>query len=527
MAFGSATTGTEEGRIFFQERLRLYTGWVFVFAFGFYLLNLALYIPSAGLAPLLMPSQLWHLAGALAAALVWLITRTGPLSWPRLLWIDGAGLSVICFCFAMMGGSMSLFYLGLGIDPSGPVLVAQLACTSTVLTRAVAVPSTPTRTFWVVLAALAPQMAVATYFYVEGGTLGVSNRQPFGTDIGGLLNVLGWSGVAVAVATVGARVIFGLRTEADKIKRLGQYVLEEKIGEGGMGIVYRASHAMLRRPTAVKLLPPEKTGEDTIRRFEREVQFTSRLSHPCTVAIFDYGRTPDGVFYYAMEYLDGVNLEDLVRIEGPQPAARVIHILQQVCGALTEAHEVGLIHRDIKPANVILCERGGIPDVAKVVDFGLVKAIAATDADATVLATVQHALTGTPMYMAPEAIKGDQGVDGRSDLYALGAVGYFLITGAPVFEAQNIMEIVGHHLHTEPPPLADRSDATVLPEFEAVVMRCLAKNPDDRFPTARALAQALAACATRCPWSLEQAGSSWEILHKTREDDRIRLARNE
>ena len=190
------------------------------------------------------------------------------------------------------------------------------------------------------------------------------------------VNVTTWCAVSIAIATVGSRIIFGLRTEAARVRQLGQYTLERQIGAGGMGVVYRASHAMLRRPTAIKLLPPDRAGEASLVRFEREVQITAELTHPNTVAIYDYGRTPDGVFYYAMEYLDGINLEDLVAAARRRsPPGACSRILDQVCGALSEAHERGLVHRDIKPANIILTERGGEPDVAKVVDFGLVNAV--------------------------------------------------------------------------------------------------------------------------------------------------------
>ena len=208
---------------------------------------------------------------------------------------------------------------------------------------------------------------------------------------------------------------------------------------------------MLRRPTAIKLLPPERAGEDNLARFEREVQLTAQLTHPNTVAIYDYGRTPDGVFYYAMEYLDGINLEELVRAARPAAGRAASSASStQVCGALAEAHGRGLIHRDIKPANIILYERGGEPDVAKVVDFGLVKRADGRRARRDVTSAI--VLTGTPLYMSPEAITTPDAVDARSDLYALGAVGYFLLTGKPVFEAASMAEAFGHHLHTVPMP---------------------------------------------------------------------------
>jgi serine/threonine-protein kinase len=202
---------------------------------------------------------------------------------------------------------------------------------------------------------------------------------------------------------------------------------------------FRASHAMLRRPTAVKLLRPDLAGEDALQRFEREVQLTSQLTHPNTIAIYDYGRTPDGTFYYAMEFLDGMHLETLVSRHGPQGAPRVIHILSQVCGSLAEAHEHGLIHRDIKPANIILCERGNQHDVAKVVDFGLVKNIEAPDDIAISAATT---ITGTPLFMSPETIKSPDRVDGRNDLYSVGAVGYYLLTGKQLSSAKTLWRFV-------------------------------------------------------------------------------------
>jgi serine/threonine-protein kinase len=274
-----------------------------------------------------------------------------------------------------------------------------------------------------------------------------------------------------------------------------------------MGEVYKARHAMLRRPTAVKLLPPEEGGESRLERFEREVQLTSRLTHPNTVSIFDYGRTPDGVLYYAMEYLDGISLEDLVAGDGPQPPARVVHVLRQVCGSLEEAHAIGLIHRDVKPANVILCERGGVPDVAKVFDFGLVKELQSGEAEAL---TRENVITGTPLYLAPESILSSDAVDARADIYAVGAVGYFLLTGRPVFDGRTLVEVCGHHLHTTPVPPSQRLGAPLPAGLEDVLLRCLEKDPGRRPRTARELGEALAAAGAGS-WTAEDARAWWTV----------------
>jgi serine/threonine-protein kinase len=302
-------------------------------------------------------------------------------------------------------------------------------------------------------------------------------------------------------------VIFGLRREIQEARRLGQYTLEEKLGEGGMGAVYRARHAMLRRPTAIKLLPPAKSSEAALARFEREVQLTACLSHPNTVSVFDYGRTPDGVFYYAMEYLEGANLQALVRDDGPQPPARVAHVIGQVASALVEAHGIGLIHRDIKPENIILCERGGRPDVAKVVDFGLVRD---PEPGSGARLTLTNVVQGTPLYLSPEAIRAPETVDARSDLYALGAVAYFLLTGTHVFGGATAVEVCSHHLHSLPEPPSDRLGRPLPPGLERLVLACLAKDPGRRPPSAAALQDALAGLCDVGRWSEAEARAWWE-----------------
>jgi serine/threonine-protein kinase len=302
-------------------------------------------------------------------------------------------------------------------------------------------------------------------------------------------------------------VTYGLREVAREARQLGQYTLEERIGVGGMGEVHRARHALLRRPVAVKLLPPEQAGGTSADRFDREAQLTALLTHPNTVAVYDYGRTGDGVFYYVMELLDGVDLEELVREEGPQPPARVAHVLRQVCGSLAEAHELGLIHRDIKPANVILTRRWGLADVVKVVDFGLVKDLAA---DPGAGLTAENTLTGTPLYMAPEAIRSSRGVGVSSDLYSVGAVGYFLLTGHPLFEGESVVEVAGHHLHTAPAPPSERLGRPVPQALEAVILACLEKDPKERPRSAADLLARLEDLPGVPPWTQDEAQQRWE-----------------
>src|SRR5687768_399644 len=275
--------------------------------------------------------------------------------------------------------------------------------------------------------------------------------------------------IVVAMAAGFSQTIYALRKAVRDVRRLGQYTLEKKLGEGGMGVVYRASHAMLRRPTAIKLLHPEQAGKEALTRFEREVRRTAMLTHPNTVTVFDYGRTAEGIFYYAMELLEGASLEEIVEVDGPQPEERVIHILEQAAGSLAEAHDAGLIHRDVKPGNILVVDRGGISDLVKVVDFGLVKDAGLKTHEGAVpepALTMAGTINGTPLYMAPETLTAPESVDGRTDIYALGAVGYWLLTGTHVFDGNSIFEVFGHHLHTLPDPPSTRLTAPVSPDLE-------------------------------------------------------------
>ena len=320
-----------------------------------------------------------------------------------------------------------------------------------------------------------------------------------------MFGLLALSSVAIFVFTV---VVARLQREAQKAaieaKHLGQYRLEERLGAGAMGVVYKGHHAMLRRPTAIKMLNVDKVNEASIERFEREVQITCKLNHPNTVAIYDYGRTPEGVFYYAMEFLDGIDLQALVEKYGPQPEGRVIRILKQVCGSLYEAHSLGLVHRDIKPANVMLNRRGGEADVVKVLDFGLVRAL-----DEAKQSRQSGGLAGTPLYMSPEAIQTPDLVDARSDLYAVGAIGYFLITGHPVFSATSLVDLCQQHVTAMPVAPSERLGEPVSPELEAALLACLEKTRAKRPQTARDLANLLDRAPTARGWTLDDAEAWW------------------
>ncbi len=318
-----------------------------------------------------------------------------------------------------------------------------------------------------------------------------------------------------------------MKQAIDRIEeKLGQYHVEERIGEGGNGTVYRARHALLRRPTALKLMNAEFARSDAAReRFKHEVRLTSGLSHPNTVAIYDFGHTADNTLYYAMELLEGGTLNRLVQVSGPLSAGRAIHFLLQACGSLAEAHSKGLIHRDIKPSNLIVCERGGMYDVLKLVDFGLVKEISQVDGNLT----QADVLIGTPFFMAPEIIKQPGAASPQSDLYALGAVAYFILSGRQVFEGESAVDICAAHIHDTPERPSSRSGRDIPQDLEDLVLRCLAKDPASRPSSAEELRDALMQCQDAGVWSSADGKTWWQEfgsgLVSVADDDDVPMSR--
>lgn len=295
--------------------------------------------------------------------------------------------------------------------------------------------------------------------------------------------------------------------EVEAAQRVGNYELLEQVGQGGMARVYRAQHRLLKRPTAVKIIDLAMTSDEMLARFDREVRLASQLMHPNTVEVFDYGRTPEGQPFYAMEFLDGLTLQQIVEQHGPLPAARAAHALRGIAGSLSEAHARGLVHRDIKPANVMLCRRGGEDDVVKVLDFGLVKD---TRSPHTRDLTRALRVLGTPAYMAPERIEQPDSADIRSDLYALGAVGYFLLTGKAPFEGDSDLALAFRVVHTPAPRASTAAAEPVPPALDDLIARCLAKPTGDRPASAAEVAAELDRLLVATPWTNRQARAWWE-----------------
>lgn len=387
-----------------------------------------------------------------------------------------------------------------------------------VLLFTVVVPSPPRRTVIAILASVSAVPLVngyvITHYHVPDASFG---KFFFGLTFPYLL-------VAV-MAYIGSRVVYSLGREVTRARELGGYRLVERLGVGGMGEVWRAQHYLLARPAAIKLIRPEFLGTDADHhrqlqeRFGREAQATASMRSPHTIALYDFGLANDGTFYYVMELLDGFDLETLVQRFGPVSAQRAISLLIQVCDSLGEAHGEGLIHRDIKPANIYACRYGREVDFVKVLDFGMVKSQRTVE-DADTKITGDHAVFGTPAFMAPEQVLG-RPVDARSDLYAVGCLAYWLLTGQLVFTGRNAMETMMQHAQAAPVAPSARTEMDVPAALDDLIVSCLAKNPNDRPSSADELASALASITTRVAWTPQGAHEWWDRHHpvKTRHDD--------
>jgi serine/threonine-protein kinase len=321
--------------------------------------------------------------------------------------------------------------------------------------------------------------------------------------------------LVVVMAYVGARVVYALGTEVKRARELGSYRLVERLGQGGMGEVWRANHRLLARPAAIKLIRPSLTADarpgrsaDMLQRFEREAQAIASLRSPHTVTLFDFGVADDGAFYYVMELLDGLDAETLVRRFGQMPPARVIHVLRQICHSLSEADSHGLVHRDIKPANVFLCRYGEDVDFVKVLDFGLVKALDDSGETSPML-TREHTVHGTPAFIAPEQALGQSALDARVDIYATGCVAYWLLTGQYVFNADTPMALLMHHAGTVPSAPSTRTEVAIPAALDRLVLRCLAKDPADRPQSAKELGRELDALSDAHAWTDVHAQDWW------------------
>jgi len=451
------------------------------------------------------PGFLIHAAGIIPMLAVWLICRRGNLSVNTIHGVENAGIFLTSLCYISMG---------LQIRPEvGADTITAFILALVIFARSVFVPSSARRTTFLGILIGIPMVAAMYYHYLS---IDLGIWRVFGYPAESKQRVaaaqavitLMWWTLTIGLAAVASRVIHRLRKEVSDIQSLGQYNLRRKLGEGAMGVVYEAQHGMLKRPTAIKLLRPELADAEALERFRREVQLTAKLTHPNTVTIYDYGRTPDGLFYYAMELLDGATLTQVVRASGPQPVERVVRILRDAALALNEAHEVGLIHRDIKPSNIMLARQGGVRDATKVLDFGLVKNLGKID---DLEKTNTLSIKGTPHYLSPEAIQEPQAIDARTDIYALGAIGYYLLAGRHLFDGKTIMEVCLHHVHTEPVPLSEASPLDIPDELEALIMACVEKDQAKRPVSGQELADALDEIAV-ARWTRADGEAWWDAF---------------
>ena len=496
---------TWAGSQFVQDRLALLGKTVFLLSFGFFVvINGVLIAAGVAIVPLLMTqANVMHFLSSSVMAVLWAITRARVWSLRTLGILDLASMLFPGIGLAMMAA-----------QPDEKQLMAGLfALTVTMMARAVLIPSTATRTFCLSWMASAPLLAVSFIFHdpapLPGLALGLLKALIS-------VNAFLWLVIATTLSTVTSRTIYGLRKQVKEAADIGQYTLEAKIGSGGMGEVWRARHRMLIRPAAVKLVTAQQLGSSSdrdaqlrLRRFEREARATAGLKSPHTVQLYDFGVTDDGTLYYVMELLDGMDLDTLVDRFGPVPAERAIHLLMQVCASLDDAHQNGLVHRDIKPANIVVGRIGADWDFVKVLDFGLVKLGSDRQSDESLRLTAEGNLSGTPAFIAPEVVLGAPSTDHRVDIYSLGCVAYWLVTGKLVFEGPGAVKVMADHVHTPPAAPSSRSELPIPAELDQVILECLAKDPDKRPKSASVLQSKLQAIPIATPWTSVRAENWW------------------
>jgi serine/threonine-protein kinase len=458
------------------------------------------------------PVALGHLCASLTMAVLWLLASRARLSVRSLGTLDAVS-------FVVAGGFLSL----MTIEDQGQILQTLLALTVTVMVRAILMPSRPGRTMLLSALVFAPTVVVCIARHHP--TAFLPGFSPGYQKLHMTLNTVLWSVLGTTLATIVSRVLYGLRRQVAEATELGQYLLEEKIGGGGMGEVWRARHRLLIRPAAIKLIRPGALGamfgdpELLMRRFEREARATAALTSPHTVQLYDFGVAEDGRLYYVMELLDGLDLDTLVREHGPLPPERVVHILRQVCSALQDAHGNGLVHRDIKPANVVVSRAGTTFDFVKVLDFGLVKLDGARrGGQEAVNLSTEESWSGTPGYMAPEVVLGAADSDHRVDLYALGCVAYWLLTGKMVFEGENVMQVMMQHAQAPPTRPSVRVELPIPAQLEDLVMECLQKEPASRPASAEAVSARLDEVPLASVWTAERA-EEWWATHRAQRGD--------
>jgi eukaryotic-like serine/threonine-protein kinase len=499
---------TGEQCCFIQRRIAFFGKLVALLAAGFFVVSfgintLVFHVPPAYI--LSMPWTMAHGIGTFLMGALWAMARHGCIR-PRILEI---------FDFTFVIGTCTAWA---GMLVPGQIDAGQaplLAIALTTLARAIIVPSKPGRTARLTTLAYLPLVLMVVWW---APTLPVPSMAPSALAYHAVvvINPILWATCVIVTATVTSRVIYGLRKTAREANQIGPYTLEEKLGAGGMGEVWRARHRMLVRNAAVKLIRTEPlmnggaTADVLLRRFEREARATASLRSPHTVQLFDFGQSEDGTLYYVMEMLVGMDLENLVNKFGPVPAERAIHILRQVCQSLEEAHRNGLTHRDVKPANIFVSRIGTESDFAKVLDFGLVRLKHdRPESSNGVKLTADGAASGTPAYMAPEIVIGET-YDFRVDIYALGCVAYWLVTGKLVFEGGNAMKMMLDHAKTAPARPQSRTELPIPPALEQIIMECLEKDRDKRPASAAEVAKRLAAVELSAEWSAERAEKWWQ-----------------